>query len=155
MDNFFGEAVEGIELMYGKDTVMSLATVNQDKANVRAINAYFRENAFYITTYLLSNKMREILKNPNVALNHNLFVAHGIGENIGNPLDKQNKKLRDELKSVFFKFYDRHVDEHDENTCILRVLLTDALFFTNNYKYYIDFKNQTATRVSFVNDIIV
>lgn len=58
------------------------------------INAYYKENAFYITTYSLSNKMKEITKNPNAALNHNLFVAHGIGNNIGNPLEEQNRELR-------------------------------------------------------------
>lgn len=38
--------------------------------------------------------MKEITKNPNAALNHNLFVAHGIGNNIGNPLEEQNRELR-------------------------------------------------------------
>ncbi|HYF81538.1 MAG TPA: pyridoxamine 5'-phosphate oxidase family protein [Clostridia bacterium] len=98
-----------------------------DKANIRVVDSYYKENAFYITTYLLSNKMKEILKNPNVALNHNLFVAHGIGENIGNPLDEPNRGLREELKSVFVAFYDKHVDEQDENTCILKISLNDAI----------------------------
>jgi hypothetical protein len=133
---------------------MSLATVNGDKANIRVVNAYYKENSFYITTYALSNKMREILKNPNVALNHNLFVAHGIGENIGNPLDKSNRLLREELKKVFIAFYDKHVNEQDKNTCILKISLTDALVFAHDFKYFIDFNNQTATRENCVIDIV-
>lgn len=154
MDNYFNEAISVMKELYGKDVAMSLATVNGDKANVRVINAYYKDKAFYITSYGLSNKMKEISKNRNVALNHNLFVAHGTGENIGNPLDKGNEKLRDELKKVFFVFYDKHVNEKDKNTCILKVTLSDALVFANDYKYFIDFENETSTRGKCVVDII-
>lgn len=154
MDNYFNEAAEVLRELYGKDTVMSLATVNGDKANIRMVNAYYKENAFYITTYALSNKMKEISKNPNTALNQNLLVAHGIGENLGHPLEEQNKALREELKRVFVKFYDKHVDEQDKNTCILKISLTDALVFAHDFKYIIDFRNQTAARKSCVVDII-
>lgn len=154
MDNYFNEAISVMKELYGKDLAMSLATVNGEKANVRVINAYYKEKTFYITSYALSNKMKEISKNPNVALNHNLFVAHGIGKNIGNPLDEENKELREELKKVFVVFYDKHVNEKDTNTCILKVALSDALIFANDYKYFIDFENETSTREKCVVDIV-
>ena len=154
MENYFNEAIEVMKELYGKDVAMSLATVNGDKPDMRVVNAYYKENAFYITTYALTNKMRQILNNQNVALNHNLFVAHGTGENIGSPLDESNRELREELKRVFVAFYDRHVDEQDKNTCILKVSLTDALVFAHDFKYIIDFKNQTSTRQKCVIDII-
>lgn len=153
MPNYFDEADAVMKELYGKDVAMSLATVNENKANARVIDAYYKENTFYVTTYALSNKMMEISKNPNVALNHNLFVAHGIGENIGNPLEENNKDLRDELKKVFVSFYDKHVNEQDKNTCILKINLSDALIFTNDYKYIVDFKSKTATREDCVIDI--
>lgn len=153
MRNYFNEAIEIMKELYGKDIAMSLATVNGDKANARVINAYFKQDAFYVTTYALSNKMKEISVNPSVALNHNLFVAHGIGTNIGNPLDESNLDLREELRRVFVAFYDRHVDEQDENTCILKITLSDALVFAHDYKYYVDFRNQIATREDCVVDI--
>jgi hypothetical protein len=96
--NYFDEAVTVMKELYGHDVAMPLATLNGNKANIRVVNAYYKENAFYITTYGLSNKMKEIDKNPNVALNHNLFVAHGIGKSIGNPLEERNRDLREELK---------------------------------------------------------
>ena len=154
MNNYFNEAIAAMKELYGKDIAMSLATVNGNKANIRVVNAYYKENAFYITTYALSNKMKEILKNPNVALNHNLFVAHGIGENIGNPLDESNRGLREELKRVFVAFYDKHVNEQDKNTCILKISLIDVLVFTHDFKYFIDFESQTATRENYVIDIV-
>ncbi|MGV8983155.1 pyridoxamine 5'-phosphate oxidase family protein [Clostridium sp.] len=97
--NYFNEAKTVMKELYGRDVAMPLATVNGDKSNIRVINAYYKENAFYITTYSLSNKMKEIEKNPNVALNHNLFVALGIGKNIGNPLKEENSDLIEELKA--------------------------------------------------------
>lgn len=152
--NYFNESLDVLNEFYGHDVAMPLATINDDKPNIRVVNTYYKDACFYIATYSLSNKMKEISENPNVALNHNLFVAHGYGKNLGNPLRPQNKALRDELKKVFYAFYDRHVDEKDENTCILKVTLTDAIVFAHDYKYIIDFKNKTSTRQDFIVDIV-
>ena len=152
--NYFNEALETMKTLYGKDTVMALATVHEGKASIRNINAYYKDSSFYITSYALSNKMKEIEQNPSAALCHGLFVAHGTGENLGNPLKKSNLALRDELKRVFCAFYDKHVNEADKNTCILKITLTDAVVFHNNYKYRVDFASKTAKRKDFVVDIV-
>lgn len=148
--NYFNEALEAMTALYGKDVVMSLATVNDGKANVRNINAYYKDKSFFVTTYALSRKMKDIKSNPSVALCNNMFVAHGEGKNIGNPLEESNKSLRDELRQVFSAFYDKHINESDKNTCILKITLTDAIVFANNYKYYINFKTMEALRDDFV-----
>lgn len=98
--------------------------------------------------------MKEITVNPHVAINHNLFVAHGVGENIGHPLSEGNESLRKELRRVFSAFCDRHVDERDRNTCILRIRLQDALVFAHDFKYFIDFEKRTATKKKCVVDIV-
>lgn len=152
--NFFDEALCKMEELYGKDTSMPLATVKDGKADLRVVNAYYKEKSFYITTYALSEKMKEIARNPSVALCHNLFVAHGNGRNIGHPLAPQNRELRGELRKVFCAFYDKHVKEADEHTCLLRIDLTDALVFADDYKYFIDFQAMTATRENCVVDIV-
>ncbi len=151
---YFKEALTVMSEQFGQDTVMSLATVNDGKANVRNINAYYKAGAFYITTYALSRKMQEIARNPSVALCYHLFVAHGEGENLGHPLKAENLRLRNELKQVFSAFYDQHVDETDANTCILKITPTDALVFANNYKYRLDFQKATADREDFIVDIV-
>lgn len=153
--NCYKEAIGVMTEQFGHDVAMSLATVSGDKANVRVINAYFKQDSFFITTYLLSNKMKEILANPNVALCYNLFVAHGTGINLGNPILEQNSALSTELREVFCAFYDRHVDETDPNTCILKIELIDAVICTNNAKYIIDVLKKTAEKQNFVNDIVV
>jgi general stress protein 26 len=152
--NYFEESLHIMKELYDHDVVMPLATTNDGKANLRVVNSYYKDKAFYITTYALSNKMKEIAINPYVAINHNLFIAHGVGKNIGNPLEENNKELREELRKVFCAFYDNHVNEKDPNTCILKITLNDAIVFAHDYKYVIDFKNQVSTREKCVIDIV-
>lgn len=151
----YAEAIQVITEQFGHDVAVSLATVSGDRPNVRIVNAYFAEDAFYITTYGLSSKMREIAANPRVAICHNLFVAHGTGADLGSPVAEQNSALRAVLREVFCAFYDRHVNESDPNTCILRVSLSDAVVFTRDAKYLVDFTARVAEKQAFVNDIVV
>ena len=53
---------------FGKDTVIALATTEDGMPYVRNVNAYYENGAFYVITYGLSNKMRQIEKNPVVAI---------------------------------------------------------------------------------------
>lgn len=152
---FFHEALSAMEDLYGRDVPMSLATVDGDRPDIRVVDAYFIGGAFYVVTHLQSGKMREILKNPRVALNHQLFVARGVAENIGHPLTKGNETLRGALQRAFVKFYGRHVDESDPDTCILKITPEWALVFAGGFKYIADFTQKTATRQPFVPDIIL
>ena len=154
-NEYFLEAMKAMEALYGKDVPMSLATAEGEKPNVRVVDVYFENGAFYAVTYKKSSKMREIAKNPHVALNNLLFVARGTGEDIGHPLAKGNEALRETLTRVFEKFYSRHVDEHDPDTCILKIAPAWALVFTDDSKYIADFTTETASKQPFVNDILV
>ena len=51
---------------FGKDTIIALATVENEVPFVRYVNAYYEKGAFYIITYALSNKMRHMESNKNV-----------------------------------------------------------------------------------------
>ena len=82
----YSEAMALMDEQFGHDVVMSLATVNGDQANMRTVKARYRDGAFHVTTCGLSSKMKEIAANPSVALCHGLFVAHGTGTDLGNPL---------------------------------------------------------------------
>ena len=68
---------------FGKDTVIALATAEQEMPYVRNVNAYYEDGSFYIITYALSNKIKQIEKNPNVAIASDWFTAHGKGNNLG------------------------------------------------------------------------
>jgi len=44
--NYFAEAGAVMKELYGHDVAMSLATVNESKANIRVVNAYYKKMPF-------------------------------------------------------------------------------------------------------------
>lgn len=125
---------------FGHDTLLSVATVDNGIPNVRIVNSYYEDGAFYVITYALSHKMKQIKKNPTVAVCGEWFSAHGIGENMGHILKKDNEEIADKLRQAFAAWYSNgHTDENDKHTCILRIKLTDGVLFSNGTKYNIDF----------------
>ena len=121
---------------FGKDTVIALATVEQEVPYVRKVNAYYEDGSFYIITYALSNKIKQIEKNPNVAIAGEWFTAHGKGKNLGYFGKEENRIIAEKLKIVFAQWIDNgHNDFDDENTIILCVELTDGLLLSHGTRY--------------------
>ena len=121
---------------FGKDTVIALATVEQEVPYVRKVNAYYEDGSFYIITYALSNKIKQIEKNPNVAIAGDWFTAHGKGNNLGYFGKEENRIIAEKLKSVFTEWIDNgHNNFDDENTIILCVELTDGLLLSHGTRY--------------------
>lgn len=80
----FSPEVEKIMIeRFGKDTVIALATVENEVPYVRYVNAYYENGAFYIITYALSNKIKHMENNPTIAIAGEWFTAHGKGVNLG------------------------------------------------------------------------
>lgn len=126
---------------FGKDTVIALATTKDGMPCVRYVNAYYEEGAFYVITYGLSDKMRQIEKNPAAAIAGEWFTANGTGENLGYILKEENKEIAQKLQKVFAAWYDNgHNDYSDPNTCILCIHLTDGVLLSHGTRYDIDFK---------------
>lgn len=122
------------------DALIALATTEGNVPWVRTVNSYYEDGAFYVVTYALSGKMKQIEKNPAVAVSGDWFTAHGTGENLGYIRDEKNKVIADKLRAVFSEWYDNgHTNEEDTNTCILCIHLTDGVLFANGTKYEIDF----------------
>ena len=134
---------EALALMverFGHDTLLSLATVDDGRPAVRIVNSYYEDGSFYTVTYALSNKMKQIEKNPEIAVCGEWFSAHGIGENLGYVRDEKNAETMSKLRTAFAEWYDNgHTNENDPNTCLLRIRLTDGVLFHNGTKYEIDF----------------
>jgi len=66
-----------------KNSIISLATCIDDMPSVRYVNAFYDNNAFYVLTNALSNKIKHTANNPNVAIAEEWFTASGKGENLG------------------------------------------------------------------------
>lgn len=121
---------------FGKDTVIALATVENNIPYVRDVNAYYENGAFYIITHALSNKMKHMESNPIVAIAGEWFSAHGKGINLGYWGKTENQLIAKKLKKVFAGWIDNgHNNFDDENTIILCVELTDGLLLSQGRKY--------------------
>lgn len=129
-----------MEERFGHDSILALATVEDGIPHVRSVNAYYTDGAFYIVTYGLSNKMRQIDKNPVTAVSGDWFTAHGRGENLGYFGKPENAGIAAALRKAFAAWIDNgHNNFEDENTCILCIRLTDGVLFSHGTRYDIDF----------------
>ena len=150
----YNEAINILAQWYGKDTFLTLSTIENNRICVRVVNAYYEDGCFYVVTNTLSNKMKQIEKNPNVALSCGIpwqgyLNAHGTGENLGHVLVEKNIAIMIKLREVFSKWYSNgDVNENDPNTCVLRIRLSDASYIGSEKEgyigYKIDFLNMTA-----------
>jgi len=134
------EALRIMDERFGCDRLISIATCVDNVPYVRAVNAYYENGAFYIITHALSNKMKQLEQNENIAVCGEWFTAHGIGENLGHVLLPKNKETMDILRAAFAAWYDNgHTNEADPNTCLLKIELTDGVLFSDGIRYEIDF----------------
>ena len=121
---------------FGKDTIIALATVENEVPFVRYVNSYYENGAFYIITYALSNKMKQMESNSTVAIAGEWFTAHGKSINLGYFGKEGNYWIAEKLKNVFSEWIDNgHSDFDDENTIILCVELTDGLLLSHGTRY--------------------
>ncbi len=121
---------------FGKDTIIALATTENEVPYVRYVNAYYENGAFYIITYALSNKMKHIEKNSSVAIAGDWFTGHGKGVNLGYFNKKENHMIAEKLKNAFAEWINNgHNNFDDENTIILCVELTDGVLFSHGTRY--------------------
>lgn len=129
---------------FGHDTLLSLATLGGDRPDVRIVDSYYENGSFYTITYALSNKIKQIEKNPVVAVCGEWFTAHGIGENLGYIRAEKNTQMAEKLRNVFSSWYSNgDTDESDPNTIILRIKLTDAVLLSHGTRYDIDYSSVT------------
>ena len=121
---------------FGGDTLIGLATCIDNIPSVRTVNAWYRDGYFYVITYALSNKMKQIAANPHVGVCGEWFTGHGVAENLGHVLKEEHKEIMRMLRAAFASWYNNgHVNEQDENTCLLRIRLTDGAVYKDGQRY--------------------
>ena len=115
---------------------MLFRSMENGMPSVRYVNAYYEDGAFYIITNARSGKMRQIKKEPRVALAGEWFTAHGMGIDLGYFGKEENRGVAEKLKQVFSQWIDNgHNDLGDENTIILCVKLTDGILLSHGTRY--------------------
>ncbi|MBO5338061.1 MAG: pyridoxamine 5'-phosphate oxidase family protein [Lachnospiraceae bacterium] len=143
MEKLTKEAEEILMERFGKDSIIALATTVDGMPYVRNVNAFYSEGAFYVLTYRLSNKMKQIERNPIVAIAGDWFTAHGKGINLGYFGKEENKEIAEKMRVAFAEWIDNgHNNFEDENTCILCIELTDGLLLSHGTRYEIDFSKK-------------
>ena len=125
---------------FGKDCIIALATALDNIPYVRSVDAFYEDGAFYVLTYGLSSKIKQIEQNPTVALSGEWFTAQGKGINLGYFGEADNSHIANKMKQVFSAWIDNgHNNFDDVNTCILCIRLSKGILFSNGTRYEIDF----------------
>ncbi|MBQ8312865.1 MAG: pyridoxamine 5'-phosphate oxidase family protein [Clostridia bacterium] len=136
MPNWCKEAENIMQERFGHDNVLALATVENGAPCVRSVNAYYEDGAFYVITWALSGKMKQIAANPAVALAGDWYTARGLGENLGCAGKPENAALLEKLCRAFASWIDNgHTNFKDENTVILRIRVTGAVLMAHGVRY--------------------
>lgn len=126
---------------FSKDSLISLATSVENVPYVRTVDAFYDDGAFYVLTHALSGKMKQVEKNPIVAVSGEWFTAHGRGINLGWFGSDKNKSIAEKMRIVFADWIDNgHSNFEDKNTIILRIELTKGVLFSDGIRYEIDFR---------------
>ena len=134
------EVEQLMDKRFGCDSLVALATAQNNIPYVRAVNTYYENGCFYVITNALSNKIQQIKDNAIVSICGDWFTASGVAESMGHILSENNISIADKLRTVFAEWYDNgHSDENDPNTIILRVKLTNGVLFSHGSRYDIDF----------------
>ena len=119
------------------------ATIKDGTPDVRMVNAYYENGAFYVITYELSHKMKQIKENPTIAIAGEWFTAHGKGKNLGYFGNQENTDIAKKLRNAFNTWIDNgHNNFADEHTCILCIKLIDGILFSHGTRYDIDFSEK-------------
>lgn len=135
------EARDIMNERFHRDSLIALATTEGDTPRVRTVNSFYEDGAFYVITYALSNKMKQIEKNPKVAICGDWFTACGTGENLGHIQAEENREIAGKLRHAFASWYDNgHTNEADPNTCILCIHLREGVLFSHGTRYNISFE---------------
>ena len=142
----YENAIKIMTERFGKDSLIAIATTDGERLHNRMVDAYYENGSLYVSTHALSNKMKQIETNPEVAVCAvDWFSGHGVGKNLGWVLDPQNAEIRLKLREAF-EWYDHANNEQDENCCILEIRLTDGMLIKDHHaiRYQINFENESA-----------
>ena len=140
MEKLTRETEEIMLERFGGDSLIALATTVNNIPYVRNVNSYYENGAFYVLTYGISDKMKQISENPVVAVAGEWFSAHGRGVSLGWFGSPGNAHIAEKMIRVFAGWINNgHNNFEDKNTVILRIDLTDGVLFSNGRRFDIDF----------------
>lgn len=140
MERMNEQIAEIMDMRFGRDNVIALATAQDNIPYVRGVNAYYLDGAFYVITHAKSNKIAQLALNPNCAVSGEWFSAQGVGESMGWFGLAKNADIADRLCAVFAEWIDNGHNDLDSTDCIiLKIRLTSGILYADGVRYEIDF----------------
>lgn len=140
MERMNEQIAEIMDMRFGRDNVIALATAQDNIPYVRGVNAYYLDGAFYVITNAKSNKMAQLALNPNCAVSGEWFTAQGVAENLGWFGLAKNADIADRLCAVFAEWIDNGHNDLDSTDCIiLKIRLTSGILYADGVRHEIDF----------------
>lgn len=152
----YEKALHIMEDLFAKDRIFAFATTDpESKPSVRMVDAFYDGNVFYIVTHNSTGKVKDIESNPYISMARDAHRFQGVATNIGHPLEKKNKQIREKLIQVFEPWYFRHHDENDEEMTLLQIELNTGFFYQDSTGYEVDFEKKEVESYPFVYDVVV
>ncbi len=149
MDSY-EKAMKAMNDLFSRDYQFTLASVKDNVPSQRVVDTYFDGKDFYVVTYALSRKVKEIRCNPEVSIcARKPYNFQCKAYDIGHPLKPENAAIRDQLIKVFAPWYFAHNNEGDENMCYVRLEPQTGFVFDDTTGYNVDFVNKTAQEFPF------
>lgn len=140
--------------LFGKDCIFALATIREGKPEVRNVDAYYTDGAFWVVTYAASRKAKAVEASHDIEMCRDSFSFTGKAVNAGHPLNEENAEIRKKLIKAFEPWYFKHNDENDTGMCYLKIIPERGFIYGGGMGYKIDFINKTAVEFPFVYDIV-
>lgn len=131
---------------YKEDTILLIATANNNIPTVRSIDTFYYQGSFYIVTDTSCNYVQEVINNENVMLSdggHNRFWCKG--EMIGHPLQEKNKEIRDVYMKVFHHWYKEVNNEELDTVCYIKATPYKGYIHKDKVGYSFDVLKDTVT----------
>ena len=130
--------IEMLNERFGKDTLLSLATIDGSRPTVRIVNAYFEDGSFYTIVDAKSEKLKQIKQNGLVGVcSNDYFSAHGIAVNLGQFCNDEENELARKIKNIYSAWWEDEFRNIEK--AVLQIKLTDAVFFDFQTRYVMDF----------------
>lgn len=145
----YQESIKVLESLFAKDSFFAFATAKDNVPSVRMVDVFYDNYCFYIVVSGRTQKVQELELNENVALCSDMYRFTGKAYNIGHPLKKENKEIRDKLIKVFEPWYFEHNSEDNEEMYYIKVELTKGFFYKDGTGYKVDFVNKDAEAFPF------
>ena len=135
------KVLEYLKDRYQYDTIMLVATANNNVPSVRSIDTFYFEDSFYIVSDLSSTYVKELSNNQEVMISdgaHNRFSCKAIV--LGHPLEEHNKQIREVFLRIF-SWYKEVNNEELESVCLIKATPYKGYFHKDRIGYSFDMRS--------------